>query len=246
MDLDIVVSRAAGLDVHKKIVTATVITPEMTETRSYGIVTPELLELADWMAASKITHIAVEAAGVYWKPVVNLLESYDFTAVLVITPQHIMALPQRQPDVSRSQWVASLLRSGALNNHLPPRPKRELQEVVRYRTTMAHERDREANRIQKSLEELGTLDKHIIANIFGVSGKRILQAMAHGETDPKKLATLAGPELKVPREILIPALNELVEVHRHIMLSVPLQHVAFLDLQIETLDQEIAQRLQIF
>ncbi len=246
MDLDIIVSHAAGLEVHKKTVSATVITPELTETRSYGMATPELLELADWLASCTVTHIAVESAGIYWKPVVNLLESYDYTAIIVITPQHAMALPERDSDIPQSQWIASLLRRGALNNHLPPRPKRELQEVVQYRMILVHERMQEANIIQNILKESGHAASDVVADLFADRGKRIIQALAHGETDPNKLADLAGQGLEVTRAILVSALKELVEAHRHVMLNIRLQHVAFLDLQIEALDQEITQRLKAF
>ena len=246
MDSDIVVSHAAALDVYKKTITATVITPAITETRSYGVATPELLELVDWMDARNITHVAVEASGVYWKPVVNLLEAYDYTSIILIAPQHLTALPQRDPDIPPSQWIASLLRQGALNHHLPPRPKRELQEVVQYRMSMAHERAQEAQIIQKILAESArSVATDVIARIF-TDHKRIIQALAHGESSPRKLADLGESSLKVPRETLISALSVLVEARRHAMLSVRLQHLAFLDLQIETLDQEITQRLKLF
>ncbi len=145
MDLDVVVTHGAGLDVHKKVIVATVLTPTVTETRSFGTVTPELLALADWLQDCGVTHVAMEATGVYWKPVVNLFEAYPFQAVMVVNPQHIKGMPGRKTDVQDSQWIAGLLRIGALKaSYIPPRPQRELRELVRYRTSLQQTRATES------------------------------------------------------------------------------------------------------
>ncbi|MHB1954138.1 MAG: IS110 family RNA-guided transposase [Sulfobacillus sp.] len=244
MDLDVVVTHGAGLDIHKKVIVATVLTPTVTETRSFGTHTPDLLDLADWLQASGVTHVAMEATGVYWKPVVNLFEAYPFDAVMVVNPQHIKGLPGRKTDVQDSQWIAGLLRLGALKaSYIPPRPQRELRELVRYRTSLQQTRATESNRIQKVLEGANVKLGSVISDVLGVTGHRILTALANGETDPRQLADLADHRIRASRETLIAALTGLVNAHQRLMLRVQLQHVAFLDRQLTALSQEIATRL---
>ena len=247
MDLDVVVTHGAGLDIHKKVIVATVLTPTVTKTRSFGTHTPDLLDLADWLQASGVTHVAMEATGVYWKPVVNLLEAYPFDAVMVVNPQHIQGMPGRKTDVQDSQWIAGLLRLGALKaSYISPRPQRELRELVRYRTSLQQTRATESNRIQKVLEGANVKLSSVISDVLGVTGHRILAALAGGETDPTKLADLADPRIRASRETLIAALTGLVNTHQRLMLRVQLQHVAFLDQQLTALSQEIATRLTNF
>lgn len=159
--MEVLYQRCCGLDVHKKAVTACLVTPEGKEKRTFGTTTDALLELADWLAASGCTHVAMESTGVYWKPIYNLLESTGME-VLVVNAQHIKAVPGRKTDVKDAEWIADLLRHGLLRgSFIPDRPQRELQELVRYRRSLIQERSREANRIQKVLEganiKLGSL-----------------------------------------------------------------------------------------
>lgn len=247
MDLDVVVTHGAGLDVHKKVIVATVLTPTVSETRSFGTLTPDLLALADWLQACAVTHVAMEATGVYWKPVVNLLEAYPFEAVLVVNPQHIQGMPGRKTDVQDSQWIAGLLRIGALKaSYIPPRPQRELRELVRYRTSLQQTRATETKRIQKVLEGANVKLSSVISDVLGVTGHRILAALATGVTDPGQLADLADPRIRASRETLIRALTGVVNAHQRLMLRAQLDHVAFLDRQITALSEEIATRLANF
>jgi len=247
MDLDVMITHGAGLDVHKKVIVVTVATPTVTETRSFGTLTPELLTLADWLRDCGVTHVAMEATGVYWKPVVNLLEAYPFQAVMVVNPQHIKGMPGRKTDVQDSQWIAGLLRIGALKaSYIPPRPQRELRELVRYRTSLQQNRATESNRIQKVLEGANVKLGSVISDVLGVTGQRILAALADGVTDPAALADLADPRIRASRETLMTAVTGLVNAHQQLMLRVQLQHVAFLDHQVAALSEEIATRLANF
>lgn len=212
MDWDVVVTHGAGLDIHKKVIVATVITPTLTETRSFGTMTADLLTLADWLQSCGVTHVAMEATGVYWKPVVNLLEAYPFDAVMVVNPQHIKGMPGRKTDVQDSQWIAGLLRIGAMKaRDIPPRPQRELRELVRYRTSLQQTRATESNRIQNVLEGANVKLSSVIRDVLGTTGQRMLAALADGETDPTKLADLADPRIRASRETLIAALTGLVD-----------------------------------
>ena len=245
--LDVVVTHGAGLDIHKKVIVATVLTPTLTETQSFGTLTDDLLALADWLVACGVTQVAKEATGVYWKPVVNVLESYEFDAVLVVNPQTIRGMAGRKTDVQDSQWIASLLRIGALkSSYIPPRPQRELRELVRYRTSLIQTRAQETNRLQKVLEGANIKLSSVISDVLGVSGDRILRALAAGESDPQVLARLADGRIRASEETLAAALRGVVQAHQQRMLTVQLQHVHFLDQQIALLSEDIAQRLAQF
>ena len=244
---ELFITHGAGLDIHKKVIVATVLTPDLTETCTFGSVTEELLALGDWLMACGVTHVAMEATGVYGKPVVNLLESYEFTAVWVVNPHHIKGMPGRKTDVQDSHWIAYLLRLGALKGRdIPSRPQRELREIVRYRKSLIQLRATEANRIQKVLEGANVKLSRVITDILGVTGQRILAALAAGETDPVALAQLADGRIRASQETLVAALRGVVQRHQQLMLRVQLELITFLDRQIATLNTEISQRLANF
>lgn len=153
--MDVVYPRVAGLDIHKKLIVACRIIPGtgaqvQREVRSFGATTTAIEELSDWLAEGDVTHVAMEATGVYWKPLFNLLEQ-RFTLVLA-NAQHIKAVPGRKTDVKDSEWIADLLRHGLIKgSFVPDRAQRELRELTRYRTSLVRERAAVANRIQKTV-----------------------------------------------------------------------------------------------
>ena len=146
--MEVLYSKCCGLDVHKKTVVACIKTPEGKETRTFKTMTGDLLELADWLTAKGVTHIAMESTGVYWQPVYNLLEQRSFT-LLVVNAHHIKTVPGRKTDMKDAEWVAELLRYGLLHgSFIPDRPQRELRELTRYRRTLVQQRSQVVNRIQ--------------------------------------------------------------------------------------------------
>src|SRR5713226_1847124 len=147
-----VFQRCCGLDVHKKTVVACVITPEGREIRTFGTMTAELLQLADWLLEKAVTHVAMESTGVYLKPVYNLLEGIGLE-LLVVNAQHIKAVPGRFNDARDAEWIAELLQHGLLRgSFIPDRAQRELRELVRYRTQLIRERGQAIQRLEKHLE----------------------------------------------------------------------------------------------
>lgn len=147
-----------GLDVHKKSVTACVLWAEAKgkvrkEKRRFGTFTRDLLKLADWLRECRVTHMAMESTGVYWKPVWNILDG-QFEEVLLVDAQHIKAVPGRKTDQKDSEWIADLLQHGLLKgSFVPPQATRELRDLTRSRVSLAQECNRIANRIQKVLED---------------------------------------------------------------------------------------------
>ncbi|EAX46322.1 transposase, partial [Thermosinus carboxydivorans Nor1] len=132
----IVHERCCGMDVHKKIIVACVITPDNKEIRTFGTMTDDLHELVSWLQSHGCSHVAMESTGVYWKPIYNLLE-HTGIEILVVNAQHIKAVPGRKTDVKDAEWIAELLRHGLLQgSYIPSREQRELRELVRYRRSL--------------------------------------------------------------------------------------------------------------
>jgi transposase len=241
--MDILIERACGMDIHKKSITACIMTPEGKEIQTFSTKTVFLLQLMDWIKQHGCTHVAMESTGVFWKPIVNLLEAEDIE-FLVVNAQHMKALPGRKTDVKDAEWIAQLLRHGLLKaSFIPNRSQRELRELVRYRRSIVEERARQHNRIQKVLEGANIKLSSVVSDIMGVSSKDMLHAIGDGEEDPQTLANFARGTMKKKKEELELALRGYVNPHQRMMIKTILNHIDFLTEQIEMLDQEVAERV---
>lgn len=229
--MEVLIERACGLDVHKKSITACIVTPEGKEIKTFRTHTVYLLELIDWIKEHRCTHVAMESTGVFWKPIVNLLEAEDIH-FLVVNAQHMKAVPGRKTDVKDSEWIADLLRHGLLTaSFIPDRNQRELRELVRYRRSLIQERSREHNRVQKVLEGANIKLASVVSDIMGVSSRDMLNAMFQGEDDPEKLAGFARRSMKKKKEDLELALRGNMNPHQRLMLKTMLTHIDFLNEQ---------------
>jgi transposase len=248
--MDVVHPRCCGIDVHKKTAVACTIVPgpagQPSKTiRTFGTMTDDLLALGDWLAAEGITHVALEATGVYWKPLWNLLEGRF--ELLLANPQHIKAVPGRKTDVKDAEWIADLLRHGLLRaSFVPDRAQRELRELTRYRTALVRERTREANRLQKTLEGANLKLGDVASNVLGASGRAMLEAVVAGDTDAAGLADLAKGKLREKRAALERALSGRVGPHQRFVLAEQLSHIDALNEAIERVSIEIAERVHPF
>lgn len=244
--MQVVYSHCCGLDVHKKNVTACAITPKGKEVRTFGTMTDDLMQLADWIKRHGCTHAAMESTGVLWKPVYNILELEELQ-VMVVNAQHIKAVPGRKTDVKDAEWIANLLRHGLLQgSFIPNRAERELRELVRYRRSLIDERSREVSRIQKVLEGANIKLSSVATDVLGVSGRAMIEAMIQGVEDPVVLSELAKRRLKNKKDALQRALHGLIGPHQKLMLEAQLKHIDFLDEQITKLDDEVRTRMLPF
>ncbi|HET8683664.1 MAG TPA: IS110 family transposase [Micromonosporaceae bacterium] len=248
--MEVVYERCCGLDVHKKLVVACLVTPgaggvPRKEVRSFGTMTADLLALADWLAGAGCTHVAMESTGVYWKPLYNLLEG-SF-ALLLVNAQHIKAVPGRKTDVRDCEWIADLLRHGLLRpSYVPDRPQRELRELTRYRASLVRERSAEVNRLQKTLEGANIKLAAVATDVLGKSGREILTELVAGQTDAAALARLARGKLRKKAPELERALVGRFGAHQRFLVARQLAHVDYLDGAIAELSAEIAERLRPF
>jgi transposase len=243
--MDIIIERACGMDVHKDNITACIITPEGKEIKTFSTKTSSLIQLIDWIKEHKCTHVAMESTGVYWKPIVNLLEAEDIE-FLVVNAQHIKSVPGRKTDVKDAEWIAKLLRHGLLKaSFIPDRNQRELRVLVRYRRSIIEERARQHNRIQKVLEGANIKLGSVVSDIMGKSSCDMLRAIAEGEDDTEMLANFAKGRMKKKKDELKLALHGYINDHQRFMIKTVLNHIDFLTEQIDMLDQEVADRLSI-
>lgn len=244
--MDVVYERCCGLDVHKKMVVACVLTPESKEIRTFSTMTEDLLEMVNWLEQHGCTHVAMESTASFWKPIYNLLESADFQ-VLVVNAKHMKNVPGRKTDVKDAEWIAGLLRHGLLQaSYIPNREQRELRELIRYRRSLIDERAREVNRVQKVLEGANIKLSSVASNTLGKSGRAMLEAMIRGEENPEVLSELAKGRMKSKKADLQKALRGLMGPHQRMMLAAQLRHIDYLDEEIARLDEEVKQRMLPF
>jgi transposase len=247
--MDIVYPRCCGIDIHKKTAVACIIisspdAPPRKQTRTFGTMTDDLLVLADWLAAERVTHVAMESTGVYWKAPFNLLEGQF--EVLLANAQHIKAVPGRKTDVQDAEWIADLLRHGLLKaSFVPDRAQRELREVTRYRTALVRERATETNRLQKTLEGANIKLGDVASNILGQSARQMLDGLV-ADADPATLAQCARGRMREKIPQLERALVGRFAAHQRFLIAQQLAHIDYLDEVIEQLNAEVAQRLAPF
>jgi transposase len=248
--MEILYHCCAGLDVHKKTVVACIrrLGPDKQAedlVRTFGTMTGELLELADWLAAHSVVHVAMESTGVYWKPVFHLLE--DRFQVLLVNAQHIKQVPGRKTDVKDCQWIAQLLQHGLLRaSFVPPQPIRELRDLTRQRSQLVGERASVSNRIQKVLEDANIKLSSVASDVLGVSGRAMIAALIDGETEPDRLAELARRRLRGKIPQLRQALKGHVTEHHRFLLRTLMDHVRHLEELIGRLDQRIEEAMSPF
>ncbi|HLQ16020.1 MAG TPA: IS110 family transposase [Candidatus Eisenbacteria bacterium] len=238
--------RCCGLDVHKKTVVACVLTSTTKETRTFGTMTHELLEFVAWLEQERVTHVAMESTGVYWKPVFNLLEGRDFE-LLVVNARHTKAVPGRKTDVKDAEWLADLLRHGLLRaSFVPDRSQRELRELVRYRRTLIHEKTRLITRVQKVLEGANIKLGDVASNVMGLSGRAMLKELAAGNTDSVAMAELALSNLRPKRQRLALALEGTVGAHQRFLLRSQIELIEMMEKQIDAINGEVEERMRPF
>jgi transposase len=237
--------RCCGIDVHKASLSACVRLRGKggkvnEEIRSFGTTSVELLALHDWLKGHGVTHVAMEATGVYWKPVYYILE--DGFSVMLVNPADIKRMPGRKTDVSDCAWLAQLLDNGMLQpSFIPPREVRELRDLVRYRSSLKHDHTRIANRLHKVLQDADLKLSSVMSDILGVSGRQILSQLAKGHSDPAALAELARGSLRHKLPALRQALTGRFSAHHAFLLS---RLLADLD-SVEESMVEVAERIEL-
>jgi transposase len=247
--MELLYKRCAGLDVHQRMVVACMRIAEPTgvreQVRTFDTTTSGLLELGAWLETEQCTHVAMEATGVYWKPVWHVLEE-KFELVLA-NAAHIKNVPGRKTDVADAVWIADLLAHGLIRgSFVPPTPIQDLRALMRTRKQLVREIARNTQRIQKALEDANIKLTGIASNILGKSGRAVLDALVAGETDPEKLVELTEGRLKAPRETLVEALRGNVRDHHRFLIKLHLEQVDALNKAVRELEARVEGHLDPF
>jgi len=247
--MEVLHARCAGLDVHRDTVVACArIVEDNTvhqHVAQFGTTTVELRRLRDWLSGHGCTHVVMEATGVYWKPVWNVL--YGGFELLLANAAHVKNVPGRKTDVNDATWLADLLAHGLVRaSFVPDKPLQELRSLLRTRKQLVREKAQHVQRIEKTLQDANIKLTSCISDIVGQSGRAILQALVEGETDPERLLALASTRLKAPRSEILEALRGHVTAHHRFLLRLHLEQIVHLEAAIAGLDEEVGHGLDPF
>jgi transposase len=248
--MEVIYRCVSGLDVHKKTVVACRRRlreggPVEKEVETFGTTTAELVALREWLGEWAVSHVAMESTGVYWKPIWSLLEGH--VELLLVNARHLKTVPGRKTDVKDCEWIAQLLQYGLLKASFVPSPEvRQWRDLTRHRTKLTDQHTSVVNRLHKVLEDANIKLSTVISDILGVSGRRMLRALASGESDPSVLSALGDKRLQATPEELQASLLGQVHEHHRFMLETLLDQVEFLEQQLARLDERIEAQMRPF
>jgi transposase len=240
--------RCAGLDVHRDSVAACIrirANGKYEEQReTFGTFTADLKRLARWLKDHRVRQVAMESTGVYWIPVWNILESskYRFELTLV-NPTQVRALAGHKTDQIDCGRISEFLQHGRLaGSFIPPPAIREARALERRRVHLQQDRNRVINRIGRLMQTVNIKLSSVISNIVGLSGLRILRAIARGQSNGAKLAELAHARMSGKKELLIASLDGCYSEHFRYLLGELLEELDHLTAKVD----EVTSRLALY
>ena len=247
--MEVLHHRCAGLDVHRDTVVACARLVSGGEVErhveTFGTMTSDLERLADALEARGITHVALEATGVYWKPVWAVLAG-RFELILA-NAAHVKNVPGRKTDVSDAVWLADLLAHGLIRaSFVPDPPLQAARELTRTRKQLTREKAAHVQRIDKLLQAANIKLGSVLSDIMGQSGRAILDALAAGERDPEVLADQVRTNIRAPRQQVVEALRGRLNDQQRLLLRIHLGQIDALARAIADIDAEIGECLAPF
>ncbi len=244
-------ARALGrLDVHKDSVVACVRhmadSKVTTVVKTFKTTTQELMALSEWLSSEGVTHIGMEATGVYWKPVWHILSDGEFELILA-NAAHVKNVPGRKTDVNDATWLADLMAHGLIRaSFVPDEPTQQMRDLLRTRKQMVRERSSHVQRIQKTLEDANIKLDSVVTDILGLSGRRIIEALIAGQTMPQALASLAHRRIHANSAELEAALRGRITRHHRFLLKLHLAQIDAFDAAIASIDKEVDTNVEPF
>lgn len=247
--MEVLHARCAGLDVHRDTVVACcrvmIDNTVNQDVQTFGTTTKDLLALSEWLTAHAVTHVAMEATGVYWKPIWHVLDGH-FDLVLA-NASHVKNVPGRKTDVNDAMWIADLLAHGLIRASFVPETRiQNLRDLTRTRKQLVRERASHVQRVDKILQDANLKLGSVLTDIMGTGGRAVLAALVKGETDPEKLASQIKTRVKAPREKIVEALRGKVTTHHRFLIGLHLDQADALEKAIDKIDEQVGERLETF
>ena len=238
-----ILDKCCGIDVHQESLTACIMKGSgkgmYKEIREFSTFTDGIQTFGSWLREHGVVHVAIESTGIYWKPIFNILAEEHFDLMLV-NAKHVKNVPGRKTDIKDSEWLCKLLKNGLLErNFIPPEDMRNLRDLTRYRSKLVATMVSEKNRIIKVLETANIKLSSVLSDVFGESGSRIIEDLAKGVTDPKKLVEHVVGRVKHSKEDFIRALNGRITKHHSFLIEQILDHICDIGKIIENIEKEI-------
>ena len=240
-----VVSRGCGLDVHKKVVVATIDGEGIKkQTREFDTITSSLKELRDWLLENRITHVAMESTGVFWKPVYNVLEPAGLT-VWIVNAAHVKYVPGHKTDKKDSAWLCKLLLAGLLKpSYIPAKEQRELRDLTRYRAKLVQSNASNKNRVIRTLEDANIKLSSVLSSTSGVVGTKLIDKICEGkQITMQDIDQVYHKKLGASKDEIFEACQGFVTAHHIYMLQLIGQEIDNTLRTIESLDQRIKEVL---
>jgi transposase len=202
-----------------------------------------LIKLKEWLLKNGITHIAMESTGVYWKPVFNVFG--DGFKILLVNARHVKNIPGHKTDKRDSRWLAKLLLAGLLKGSFIPNTRiRELRDLTRYKKKLINQISADKNRFQKILEDANIKLSVVLSDIFGTTGRRMIDVILAGDYKPENLLYLVHGRVKAKREDIKEALQGYVTDHHRFMLRTILSNMSRIQETIDNLEAQIDDKMK--
>jgi transposase len=250
--MDAIVESCAGLDVHQETVVVCVLRASLDQrprprVRTFGTTTVELLELADWLEDNRVSVVAMESTGIYWRPVWNVLEGGELDLILA-NARLVKNVPGRKTDQRDAEWLAQLVRCGLVErSFVPSIEQRDLRDLTRRRRKMLQVVAAEKNRVHKTLQDANVKLTTEVSDLFGVSGRALLSALCSGiALTAEDVGGMVKGNLRKKVPALIAALNGRIRPHHLRMIRFSMDHIEFLERQVRVLEKEIEVAVEPF
>ena len=238
-----ILDKCCGIDVHQESLTACIMKGSgkkmLKEIREFSTFTDGIQTLGTWLKEHEVVRVAIESTGVYWKPIFNVLAEENFD-LLLVNAKHVKNVPGRKTDIKDSEWLCKLLKNGLLErNFIPPEDMRNLRDLNRYLSKLVAIMASEKNRIIKVLETANIKLSSVLSDVFGKSGSQIIEDLAKGVTDPKKLVEHVVGRVKNSREDFVRALTGRITKHHSFLIRQALDHIVDMSRIVQNVEKEI-------
>jgi len=240
----------AGVDVHKDSISITMLfqeggkwKQEYFESQTFS---QDLIIAGKKIKSKKITEVAMESTGIYWKPIFHIWNEMGIKITLV-NAHHLKRVPGRKTDASDSAWIAELHQKGLLkSSYIPDETFQELRALTRHRTTLVNANSPIKNRVQKILEDGNVKLSSVLSDVFGVAGTEVIKGIISGEDDPDKLVELIKTNVKETKETIRKSLVHTLKPYHRLLIKQLYQDYLFRSQLIFEIEYEIDEKMKPF